>query len=152
MVSHLHLQLIATLLRRGAAIDHASSALTLLGLVIGLAPTVGVPVSAWGTIAAVLMLVLGGAEKYWAQRVAIDAELFSVLAGRANDVNAAFNELDTALHELGLAPIDTSQSLRERNALERSRGALRLLRWQGGMLGGQCLVALVACISHLVSS
>lgn len=143
MVSDMHLQLVAIVLRRGAALDRASGVLTLLGLVAGLAPLFGITVDPFFSVVAVVMLVLGIAEKYWAQRVAIDAELFSVLAVRTKDFEDAVSQLDAALHQLGLAPaVATPRSL-----ADRSRAALRLLRLQTVFLGAQCLLAVGACIA-----
>ena len=146
-VSKLHLQLLATLLRRGVTIDHASSMLTVLALLIGVAPVLGVTVNAGCLLLAPLMLLLGVAEKYWAQRVAIDAELFDVLAQRVNDFEVAGHELDTALHALGLVPAVTVRSF-----AERSRGALSLLRRQIAVLAAQSILALLICLAVLVNA
>ena len=139
-VSKLHLQLLATLLRRGVALDRASSVLTVLALLLGLAACLGLEVNAWVLLVALLLLLLGLAEKYWAQRVAIDAELFELLAQRADDFEVAGRELDTALHALSLAPALVIRSLGE-----RSRGALALLRWQIGVLAAQSLLVVLLC-------
>lgn len=79
MTSNMHLQLVATLLRRGVALDHMSSVLTLLALLIGLAPILAITIEPLALVTAILIVLLGLAEKYWAQRVAIDVELFNVL-------------------------------------------------------------------------
>ena len=139
-ISKLHLQLLVTLLRRGVAIDNASSVLTVLALLVGFAPWLAISVNVWATSVAVILLLLGLAEKYWAQRVAIDAELFSLLAQRTDDFDSALSELDHALYGLGLAPAVAARSLSE-----RSRGALRLLRWQASFFGVQCVLALLVC-------
>lgn len=145
-VSKLHLQLLATLLRRDVAIDQASSVLTVLALLIGVVPVLGVTVNAWYLLLALLMLLLGVVEKYWSQRVAIDAELFDVLAQRVNDFEIAGHELDTALYELGLAPVVTVRSF-----TERSHGALALLRRQIAVLAAQSVLALLICLAVLVN-
>ena len=143
MTSDMHLHLVAILLRRGAALDHISSILTLLALLIVLTPILAITIDWLVSLIAILILLLGLAEKYWAQRVAIDTELFSLLAAKAHDFDSKVNELDTALNELGLAPTTTTH----RSLAERSRGALRLLRWQALCLGAQCLLTLAACIT-----
>lgn len=143
MAYDMHLQLMAIVLRRGAVIDHISSVLTLLALMIGLAPLLGVAINPVVSVAAVVMLILGMAEKYWAQRVAIDEQLFSLLAARAADFDDTVSQLDTALQRLGLAPA----AVAPRSLESRSRGALRLLRWQSAFLGAQCLLTVAACIA-----
>lgn len=144
-VSKLHLQLLATLLRRGVALDRASSVLTVLALLLGLTACLGLEVNAWVLLVVLLLLLLGVIEKYWAQRVAIDAELFELLAQRADDFEVAGRELDTALHALGLAPAVVTRSL-----AERSCGALALLRWQIGVLAAQGLLVLLLCGAAVV--
>ncbi|MDY0250886.1 MAG: hypothetical protein RBR45_12655 [Pseudomonas sp.] len=141
-VTKLHLQLLATLLQRGVAIDNASSVLTVLALLVGFAPWLAISVNLCGTLMAMLLILLGLAEKYWAQRVAIDAELFSLLAQRTDDLDVALSELDHALLGLGLIPAVAARSLSE-----RSHAALRLLRWQASLFGVQCLFALLLCIA-----
>ena len=142
MTSNMHLQLVAILLRRGIALDHLSSVLTLLALLIGLAPILAITIEPLALVTAILIVLLGLAEKYWAQRVAIDVELFNVLTRQAHDYETTISNLDRALDELGLAPAPTIS----RSLSERSRGALRLLRWQAIYLGAQCLLTLTACI------
>ena len=144
-VSKLHLQLLATLLRRGVAIDRASSVLTVLALLLGLAACLGLEVNAWVLLVVLLLFLLGVIEKYWAQRVAIDAELFELLAQRADNFEVAGRELDIALHALNLAPAVVTRSL-----AERSRGALALLRWQIGVLVAQGLLVVLLCAAAVV--
>ena len=143
----MHLTLVISLLRRGAALDQASSLLTLLGLSVALAPLFGLAVNSWLTLAGLLMLLLGIVEKYWAQRVALDADLFSALVD-TKDIEQALSELDTALQQLGLAPVDNnpalSPSVLKRGLLSRNQGAIRLLRWQIISLSGQVILVLVA--------
>ena len=142
----MQLTLVISLLRRGAALDQTSSLLTLLGLSFALAPLFGLAVSSWLTLAGLLMLVLGIVEKYWAQRVALDADLFSALAA-AKDIEQALKELDTALQQLGLAAVEKTalnSNLLDRSLLSRSQGALRLLRWQALCLSGQMILVLAA--------
>lgn len=146
MTSNMHLQLVAILLRRGVALDHLSSVLTLLALLIGLAPIFAIAIEPLALLTAILTVLLGLAEKYWAQRVAIDAELFSVLASQVHDYDTKVSDLDKALDELGLAPAPTTP----RSLAERSCGALRLLRWQAICLGAQCLLTLTTCITATV--
>lgn len=142
----MQLTLVLSLLRRGAALDKASSLLTLLGLSLALAPLFGLTMSPWLTLVGLLLLVLGIVEKYWAQRVALDADLFSALA-EATDLEQAFIELDAALQQLGLAQAENR--MLSRSLLSRSQGALRLMRWQACCLGGQVSLVLAAsCVAY----
>lgn len=143
MASEMQLHLVASLLQRGASLDHLSSVLTLLGLLAGIAPVLGLPVAPAVWVLAVVMLILGIAEKYWAQRVAIDAQLFPLLATKEDHFHDAAGQLDTALQELGLAP----KTATPRTPIDRSRGALRLLRRQVVCLGAQCFLMVAACIA-----
>ena len=143
MASEIHLQLIATFLQRGAALDHMSSVLSLVALLIGLAPVFTISIAPLLSAMALLILLFGFAQKYWAQRVAIDAQLFSVLARQAHDFAHTTAQLDTALHTLGLAPAPTTA----RSLNDRSRGALALLRKQALCLAAQCLLMLAVCVT-----
>ena len=143
MASEIHLQLIATFLQRGAALDHMSSVLSLVALLIGLAPVFTISIAPLLSAMALLILLFGLAQKYWAQRVAIDAQLFSVLAREAHDFEHTAAQLDTALHTLGLAPAPTTA----RSLNDRSRGALALLRKQALCLAAQCLLMLAVCVT-----
>ena len=141
MVTELHLQLVAGLLRRGKALDQLSSALTLLGLLAALAPLLGF-VTLSGTYPLALALVLCGLlEKYFALRVALDAELFQLLATEPLQLAQHTQDLDRALIELGL-----SKAIAERSWQQRSAAALGLLRRQALYLALQLLLALTASL------
>lgn len=126
MQTNMQCQVVAILLRRGKAIDNAARVLTLIGLLTALAPWWGFRLNFWFSLAAILMVLLGLAQQYWAARVAIDAELFSLLATKNHPTEEALAELDSALQQLSLAPITEHT----RSLESRDRGALRLLRWQ----------------------
>lgn len=126
MQTNMQCQVVAILLRRGKAIDNAARVLTLIGLLTALAPWWGFRLNFWFSLAAILMVLLGLAQQYWAARVAIDAELFSLLATKNHPTEEALAELDSALQQLSLAPITEHT----RSLENRGRGALRLLRWQ----------------------
>jgi hypothetical protein len=103
----------AAFLRTGRMFDHASSAILIGVLVLAGAAGAGVAPAALGAA-----LVLALAEKYFAWRVALDAELFAVLAQR--DDMAAFDyALETCA---GRKPDIPPRSLANRWA-----GARRLL-------------------------
>ncbi|HSX71071.1 MAG TPA: hypothetical protein VLF16_09065, partial [Pseudomonas sp.] len=136
MASEMQLSLVAGLLRRGRGLDLLSNALTLLALAYGLAPLLGTPPSATGGVLCGLLVMLGLAQKYWAVRVALDAELFARLANDAARLAEHTTDLDQALQVLGLQPATTQP----RDWQERCRGALRLLRLQAAWLIAQLLL------------
>ena len=118
------LMLVATLLRRGRSLDHFSSALSLVAALFGLAPWLGAPPSLMLALLCAALLISGLAEKYWALRVALDAELFQRLAEFGHQLDSQTHALDQALQNLGLQnaqQADRSWSL-------RAQGALGLLR------------------------
>ncbi|MDP9939097.1 hypothetical protein [Ectopseudomonas alcaliphila] len=120
------LMLVAALLRRGRSLDHCSSALSLLALVFGLAPWLGTPASLALALLCAALLIAGLAEKYWALRVALDAELFQHLAQAGEQLDNQTRALDQALQHLGL---QNAQQVGRTWDL-RSQGALGLLRKQ----------------------
>jgi uncharacterized membrane protein len=72
------------------------------------------------------LLIVGVAEKYWALRVALDAELFQRLAEAGEQLDSQTRALDQALQHLGLQ--NSQPSGRAWN--QRGQGALSLLRKQ----------------------
>lgn len=137
MATEMQLFTVASLLHRGKALDRLSSAITLLALLIGLAPLLGVTAQTFGALFCALLVLLGVVEKYWALRVALDAELFQYLADDAELLVPRTADLDQALTRLALQPADKAP----RSWDERSRGALRLLRLQALWLLAQLLLA-----------
>lgn len=137
MATEMQLFTVASLLRRGRAMDRLSSALTLFGLAIGLAPLLGATAQPLSAVFCALLVLLGLIEKYWALRVALDAELFQHLAGDTERLSARTIDLDQALLGLGLQPANKTA----RSWDERSRGALCLLRLQAFWLLAQLLLA-----------
>lgn len=143
MASKMQLALVGGLLRRGRGLDLLSNTLTLLSLAYGLAPLIGAPHSGASSILCSLLVMLGLAQKYWAIRVALDAELFARLADDAARLTASTAELDQALHSLGLQPTPTQP----RDWSQRCQGALRLLRLQATWLLAQLLLALATILA-----
>ena len=143
MASEMQLALIAGLLRRGRGLDLLSNALTLLALAYGLAPLLGAPPSAASGILCGLLVMLGLAQKYWAIRVALDAELFARLANDVSRLAVHTTELDQALQSLGLQ----AATAQPRDWQKRSRGALKLLRLQSAWLVAQLLLALATILA-----
>lgn len=141
MATDMQLHLVATLLRRGVAIDRLSGALTLLALVIGLAPLLGISTPAMAAPVSALLVVFGLLQKMYALRVAIDAELFAHLATSPEQLDKHTAALDQALLALG-QPRDKAGRTWE----QRSQGALGLLRRQALWCGLQLLVALSAML------
>lgn len=140
MADEMQLQLVAGLLRRGKSLDRLSSALTLLALVIGLGPLLGFMALSTGAAVCIALLLCGLIQKYYALRVALDAELFATLAAAPEQLERRTTELDQALPGLG------RKAEPGRSWEQRSQGALRLLRLQGLWLALQLLVALAAIV------
>lgn len=120
------LLLVAALLRRGRSLDRFSSALSLVAVLFGLAPWLGAPPSLILALLCAALLIAGLAEKYWALRVALDAELFQRLAEAGEQLDSQTHALDQALQNLGLQ--NAQQAGRSWSL--RSQGALGLLRKQ----------------------
>jgi len=132
----------AALLRQGRSLDRLSDSLLLLGCAFALGQLLlehRDPLLA----SICLLLVLSGAlQKYWALRVAFDAELFGRLETHS------LSELDATMHALGL--ISTGRAGRPLPA--RSRGALRLLRRQTVCVASQALLAVGASAYALLAA
>lgn len=141
MASEMQLQLIAGLLRRGRSLDRLSSGLTLLALVIGLGPLLGFMALTTGAAVCLALLGCGLLQKYYAVRVALDAELFTSLADAPEQLDRRTAELDAALLALGRKATTGSRSWED-----RSRGAVRLLRLQALWFSVQLLVAVAAIV------
>nr|WP_100546528.1 MULTISPECIES: hypothetical protein [unclassified Pseudomonas] len=120
------LLLVTALLRRGRSLDRFSSALSLVAVLFGLAPWLGAPPSLMLALLCAALLVAGLAEKYWALRVALDAELFQGLAQASEQLDSQTHALDQALQNLGLQ--NAQQAGRSWSL--RAQGALGLLRKQ----------------------
>jgi hypothetical protein len=139
MATEMQLFTLASLLRRGRALDRLSSTHSLVALLIGLAPLLGATAQPLSALFCTLLLALGLGQKYWALRVALDAELFQQLAGRVDQLATHTADLDQTLAQLKLQP--ANQSARGWN--ERGLGALRLLRQQVLWLLAQLLLAIL---------
>jgi hypothetical protein len=143
MATEMQLFTVASLLRRGRALDRLSNGLTLLALLIGLAPLFGATAQPLSAVLCTSLVLLGLVQKYWALRVALDAELFQQLTGSAEQLTARTLDLDQALTQLGLQPPNPTA----RSWNERSHGALRLLRLQVLWLLAQLLLAVLLVLS-----
>lgn len=138
MITEMQLLLVASVLKRGRSLDRFSTVISLLALAYGLAPLLGVPTRPGASLLCGLLVVIGMLQKFWALRVALDAELFIQLTARHASLQEHTQDLDQALLTLGLqAPTHTY-----RDWHQRCQGALRLLRWQALCLLAQLLLAL----------
>lgn len=142
MAVDLQLGVVASLLRRGKALDQLSTGLTLIGAAIGLIPML-VYASLWMLGLCAALVIFGLLEKYWALRVAFDADLFQLMADSTQPLPERTLALDQALQNLRLQPASRA----DRSWDERSRGALKLLRNQTQMLAGQALLAVAAIVA-----
>lgn len=124
----------AAILRRGALLHTASLVLTVATVIGGVATRPG---SSWVVVMAVVA-ALGIVEFWLAARVALDAELFDVLAARPSDLTG----FDRAMQNLGLMP----PAKANRPVADRIRGAFRLLKLQALTLGLQGAALVIGCI------
>ncbi|KAF1012595.1 MAG: hypothetical protein GAK32_00008 [Pseudomonas fluorescens] len=139
MPADMQLQVVASLLRRGRSLDQLSTGLTLLGVLFGLAQLLMISISTLCLLLSLWMILLGLLQKYWALRVAFDADLFALLA---RDPQRA-PELDQALQNLGLQ----SAKRTGRPWAERQRGALKLLRKQAYLLAAQVVLTVAVILA-----
>lgn len=139
MPADMQLQVVASLLRRGRSLDQLSTGLTLLGVMFGLAQLLMISISTLCLLLSLWMILLGLLQKYWALRVAFDADLFALLARDPQRTP----ELDQALQSLGL------QSAKRigRPWAERQRGALKLLRKQAYLLAAQVVLTVAVILA-----
>lgn len=142
MSHEMQLHVVASLLRRGKALDNLSTGLTLLCLGFGLIQLLITDHTRLLLVLAAAGAVLGLIEKYYAFRVAFDADLFHILASDPQWPTDRTAALDDALGTLGLQPVDK----KGRSWALRSRGALKLLRQQAVFLAIQLLVLLSAIV------
>ncbi|QXI37885.1 hypothetical protein [Pseudomonas xantholysinigenes] len=134
----MNLHVVASLLARGRQLERLSDGITLLALACSLAPLLGLPLHPLAHLLCAALLLIGLAHKYWAIRVALDAELFARL-GASSDLPADTQALDHALVELRLKPSASDA----RDWPTRSQGALALLRRQALCLTVQVVLALI---------
>ncbi|ERO62657.1 MULTISPECIES: hypothetical protein [Pseudomonas] len=138
LTTDMQLYSVASLLRRGQALDQLSTGLTLLGGLYGLGQYLLASVTLAGLLLSLALVALGVVEKYLALRVAFDADLFQRVADAPTSLEHSTRALDQALSSLGLQPVEHGG----RPWHERSQGALGLLRRQALLLATQVLVLL----------
>lgn len=71
----MELQVVASLLRRGRSLDQLSTVLTVLGVLFGLLQLLLITPVTFGLLLSAWLIVTGLWQKYWAFRVAFDADL-----------------------------------------------------------------------------
>ncbi|WP_115526914.1 MULTISPECIES: hypothetical protein [Xanthomonas] len=121
-------------LRQGAALDRFS--LLLLAAAIALLGVAEAPPSIQLSFA--LSAAAGLMQRYWAFRVGLDVDLLEAVIAqiaRGSDETQAAQQLDTALHAIGLRA--TLPPTRDWSA--RWSGMRRLLRWQLASVAAQLL-------------
>lgn len=143
MSADLPLHVLASLLRRGRALDQLSMGLTLLGVLLGLAPLLLSCFSLWCLAVSAWLVLSGLLQKYWALRVAFDADLFQLMAQDPSNLSERTEALDQALQDLGLQ----SRQSTNRPWTERSRGALGLLKRQALLLLVQISLPLLVILA-----
>lgn len=139
----MELHVTASLLRQGRSLDQLSTGLTLLGVLFGLAQLLMTSIIPLCLILSTGLIILGLLQKYWALRVAFDADLFALVARNADPLPERTRSLDLALQNLGLQ----SATRAGRPWAERQRGALKLLRKQAILLAAQVLLTLAALLA-----
>ncbi|WP_420230914.1 hypothetical protein ACN079_16090 [Pseudomonas sp. ABY48] len=138
MITDMELHTVASLLRRGHSLDQLSTGLTLLAALVGLGQWLVGVIDPWLLFLCAALFVLGVLEKYWALRVAFDADLFQRMADSSQSLAERTYELDQALTALGLQLAERAGRL----WTERRHGALLLLRRQSRLLAAQVVLTL----------
>lgn len=126
MTTDLDLHVMASLLRRGHAIDMLSTGLAFIGALIGAAQLMVAVHHPWASGLGVALLLMGALQKYWALRIGFDADLLQRIADSPLPLEDTTLLLDQALMALGLQPAAKSG----RSWDERTKGVLRLLYMQ----------------------
>ncbi|WP_085722996.1 hypothetical protein [Pseudomonas sp. R37(2017)] len=139
----MQLQAAASLLRCGGSLDRLSNGFTLLGALLGLSQYVVATPGSWPLVCSSGLLLLGLWQKYWALRVAFDADLFQRLAQSPADLGERTQALDQTLTALHLLPAERAG----RPWSQRVAGALMLLRRQALLVAAQVLLTLVFIIA-----
>lgn len=137
------LTLVASLLRRGSSLNGLSSALTVLALALGFYGVLMASATLAFSLSMALLVLLGLVQKFYAMRVALDADLFEAMSNAGDALPEKTRQLDDALAIYAGVPADKAA----RPWSERSRGALALLRRQVLLCAVQWLVALLCLIT-----
>ncbi|MBD9514722.1 MULTISPECIES: hypothetical protein [unclassified Pseudomonas] len=135
--------LVASLLRRGSSLNGLSSALTVLALALGFYGVLMASATLAFSLSMALLVLLGLVQKFYAMRVALDADLFEAMANAGEALAEKTRQLDDALATYAGVSADKTG----RPWSERSRGALALLRRQVQLCAAQWLIALLCLIT-----
>ncbi|MBD9634065.1 hypothetical protein [Pseudomonas sp. PDM19] len=135
--------LVASLLRRGSSLNGLSSALTVLALALGFYGVLMASATLAFSLSMALLVLLGLVQKFYAMRVALDADLFEAMANAGEALAEKTRQLDDALATY----VGVSADKTGRPWSERSRGALALLRRQVQLCAAQWLIALLCLIT-----
>lgn len=135
--------LVASLLRRGSSLNGLSSALTVLALALGFYGVLMASATLAFSLSMALLVLLGLVQKFYAMRVALDADLFEAMANAGEALVEKTRQLDDALATYAGVSADKTG----RPWSERSRGALALLRRQVQLCAAQWLIALLCLIT-----
>jgi len=135
--------LVASLLRRGSSLNGLSSALTVLALALGFYGVLMASATLAFSLSMALLVLLGLVQKFYAMRVALDADLFDAMASAGEALPEKTRQLDGALATY----VGVAADKAGRPWSERSRGALALLRRQALLCAAQWLFALLCLIT-----
>ncbi|UVL62306.1 hypothetical protein LOY54_03280 [Pseudomonas sp. B21-032] len=143
MSDEIHLAVVASLLKRGRQVERLADGISLLAVLLGLAALlIGSPAPGYCAVLSGLLLLAGLLQKFFAMRVALDADLFAHLATRSDQLAQHTQALDQSLFSLGLKanPADN------RDWQARGLAALGLLRKQLLCFAVQAVLALVGIL------
>ncbi|MCE5984283.1 hypothetical protein [Pseudomonas sp. LF19] len=143
MSGEIHLALVASLLKRGRQVERLADGISLLAVFFGLAVLlIGTPAPWLSSVLCSVLLLAGLLQKFFAMRVALDADLFAHLATRSDQLAQHTQALDQSLCALGLKanPVDN------RDWQSRGLAAMGLLRKQLLCFAVQALLALAGIL------
>ncbi|UVM56620.1 hypothetical protein LOY37_03285 [Pseudomonas sp. B21-012] len=143
MSDEIHLAVVASLLKRGRQVERLADGISLLAVLLGLAALlIGSPAPGYCAVLSGLLLLTGLLQKFFAMRVALDADLFAHLATRSDQLGQQTQALDQSLFSLGLKanPADN------RDWQARGLAALGLLRKQLLCFAVQAVLALIGIL------
>lgn len=143
MSDEIHLAVVASLLKRGRQVERLADGISLLAVLLGLAALlIGSPAPGYCAVLSGLLLLAGLLQKFFAMRVALDADLFAHLATRSDQLEQHTQALDQSLFSLGLKanPADS------RDWQARGLAALGLLRKQLLCFAVQAVLALIGIL------
>ncbi|QHF26841.1 hypothetical protein [Pseudomonas sp. R32] len=143
MSGETQLALVASLLKRGRQVERLADGISLLAVLFGLAALlIDAPAPWFSAVLCSLLLLAGLVQKFFALRVALDADLFAHLAARSDQLTQHTQVLDQSLFSLGLK----ANPLDQRDWQARSLAAMGLLRKQLLCFAVQAVLALASIL------